>query len=513
MHRATAKDEQTVRSILVKLVDSLPNGAAAAILPGGGAAGELNKWFGRQFSSELLRSFAPVPFILLLFARFPSFVRCVALGGLLLGLRPGPAGAQAPARPVLASPPAAAPAVVSPRRLEDFLLLARQSSPLLRETANQVRQNALDSLVRARQNGVQVGGIGSALYYPSVTNNKGESVIGYDNAVTNGGNYAALAQATKPILNRFQLQNDYRILANQGQALRNTGRLSALDLRRSITDQFLTAYAAETQLSFSRSLLGQLRQQDGQLRQLVNAGIFKQTQYLSFYLSVRTQEVTVEQDRLVYRRELGTLRFLAGVADTALLTLEAPATPLRRPLAGLGAPSQYRYTLDSLRLLLDRRAVDAYYRPRVNAVLDAGLQSSSYLPLALARSVGFGGGLQLAVPLFDGHQRQLQYQRLALSEQSRRGYRQFLTVQRRQQYEQLEGLIRASDALLARIREQVRVAEALVGAARQQLATGDVAILDYLNLVTSYRTLQFSLTQAQTERLRSRFALDYLAEQ
>ena len=100
------------------------------------------------------------------------------------------------------------------------------------------------------------------------------------------------------------------------------------------------------------------------------------------------------------------------------------------------------------------------------------------------------------MPIFDGHQRQLQYQRIDLSEQSRRGYRQFLTVQRQQQYEQLEGLIRAADALLGRIREQVRVADALVGAARQQLATGDVAILDYLNLVTSYRTLQFSLTQA-----------------
>ncbi|GAC1593192.1 MAG: hypothetical protein NVS3B25_14720 [Hymenobacter sp.] len=428
----------------------------------------------------------------------------------MLGL---PAGAQTPERSPLTPLPAVAAAPASPRQLDDFLLVARQNSPLLRETANQVQQNRLDSLVRARQNGVQVGGIGSAIYYPSITNSKGENVFGYDNAVTNGGNYAALAQATKPILNRFQLQNDYRILASQGQVLRNRGRLSALDLRRSITDQFLTAYAAETQLAFSRSLLGQLRQQDAQLRQLVNGGIFKQTQYLSFYLSVRTQEVTVEQNQLAYRRELGTLRALAGVADTTLVALEAPTPPARRPLAGLTAPSQFRYTLDSLRLLLDRRAVDAFYRPKVSAVLDAGLQSSSYLPIALAHSIGFGGGLQLAVPIFDGHQRQLQYQRLALSEQSRRGYRQFLTVQRRQQYDQLEGLIRESDALLARIRGQVRVAEALVGAARQQLATGDVTILDYLNLVTSYRTLQFSLTQAETDRLRSRFALDYLAEQ
>ena len=448
-----------------------------------------------------------------LLTRLARLIRGLTLVGALLA-GPGAALAQTGTAPAVLAPlPAVTALPASPRRLDEFLLVARRSSPLLRATANQIGQNRIDSLVRARQNGVQVGGISSALYYPSITNSQGESVLGYDNAISNGGNYAAIAQATKPILNRFQLQNDYRIIANQGQMLRNNGRLSALDLRRNITDQFLMAYAAETQLSFSRTLLTQLREQDTMLRQLVNGGIFKQTQYLSFYLSVRTQEVTVEQNRLAYRHELGTLRALAGVADTALITLEAPNPPSHRSLAGLLAPAQRQYTLDSLRLLLDHRAVDAYYRPRVSAVFDGGLQSSSYLPVALAHSVGIGGGLQLTVPIFDGHQRQLQYQRIALSERSRSGYRQFITVQRRQQYEQLEGLIRDSDALLGRIRKQLRVAEALVGAARQQLATGDVTILDYLNLVTSYRTLQFSLTQAQTDQLRSRFALDYLAEQ
>ena len=441
----------------------------------------------------------------------------MALLAVLLVVSARPARAQAvPAPPVLSSAPTVAAPPASPRRLGDFLLLARQSSPLLRATANQVGQNRIDSLVRARQNGVQVGGIGAAVFYPSITkmvNGDKVQVLGYDNAISNGGNFAAFAQATKPLFNRFQLQNDYQIINSQGLVLRNSGRLSALDLRRSITDQYLTAFAAESQLRFSRTLLAELRKQDDILRQLVNGGIFKQTQYLSFYLSVRTQEVVVEQNRLAYRRELGTLRALTAVSDTTLISLETPTPPTHRPLAGLLAPAQRQYTLDSLRLLLDRRAVDAYYRPRVNAVFDGGLQSASFLPADLAHSVGIGAGLQLGVPIFDGHQRQLQYQRIELSERSRSGYRQFITVQRQQQYQQLEGLIRASDALLARIREQLRVADALVGAARQQLAIGDVAILDYLNLVTSYRTLQFSLTQAETDQLRSRFALDYLAEQ
>ena len=432
----------------------------------------------------------------------------VALG--LLGV--GAAQAQAP--PVLAPVPGAAALPASPRTLVDFVAVARQNSPQLREFGNQVGQNRLDSLRRKAQNGIQVVGTGAAVVYPVITNKStGETSLGYDQAITNGGNFVGIGQLSKPVFNRALLQNDYRILASQGAVLRNSGRLSALDLRRSVTDQFLTAYAAQSQLAFSRELLIQLRQQDKQLHQLVDAGIFKQTQYLSFYLSVRTQEVSVEQNRLTYRRELGTLRALAGVADTALVMLETPAAPPRRPLAGLLAPAQRQYTLDSLRLVLDRQAVDVSYRPRVSVVADAGLQSSSYMPQALGRSLGVSGGLLLSVPIFDGHQRQLQYQRIGLSEQSRRGYRQFISVQRQQQYSQLDGQIRAADALLGRIREQLRVAEALVGATRQQLATGEAQILDYLNIVTSYRTLQFTLTQAETDRLRSLYARDYLAEQ
>ncbi|AMJ66224.1 TolC family protein [Hymenobacter sp. PAMC 26628] len=439
--------------------------------------------------------------------------RWLAAGALVLGLGAGAARAQGAGQPTLGPLPAVAPAEpASLRALPDFLAVAYAQSPLLGDLRNQVLQNRLDSLRRKAQNGVQVAGIGAAVASPSITNSSGEQVIGYDQAVSNGGNYATFGQATKPVLNRFQLQTDYRILGNQGLVLRNTGRLSALDLRRSVTDQFLMAYAAQLQFDFSRTLLGQLRQQDQQLRQLVNAGVFKQTQYLSFYLSVHTQEVTVEQNRLGYRRELGTLRYLCGVADTALVALAVPGAPVRRPLAGLGSITQRQYTLDSLRYQLDRQAVDASYRPKLSAVLDAGIQSSQPGLLALGHSTGLGAGFLLALPIFDGHQRQLQYQRIDLGERSRRGYRQFLTVQRQQQYDQLGALIQASEALAARIREQLRVAEALVGAARQQLATGDVMILDYLNLVTSYRTLQFSLTQAETDRLRSQYALDYLAE-
>ena len=399
----------------------------------------------------------------------------------------------------------------APRRLADFVAVAQRNSPLLADLANQVRQNRLDSLRRAAQNGVQLNGIGAAVAYPTLTGPGGEARLGYDAAITNGGNYVALAQATKPVFNHQQLAVDYRILESQGLVLRNTRRLSALDVRRTIIDQFLTAYAAQSQWQFSQGLLTELRRQDDVLHRLVEGGVFKQTQYLSFYLSVRTQEVTAEQNQLAYRRELGNLRALAGVADTALVELAAPAPPAPRPLAGLAAPAQQQYTLDSLRLHLDRQAVAAAYRPKVSLVADAGWQSASYRPAALGRSTGLSGGLLLTLPIFDGHQRQLQLQRIDFGERSRQQYRTFLTTQRRQQYAQLRQQVRAADALLARISEQLRVAEALVGATRQQLATGEALILDYLTVLTSYRTLQFSQTQAETDRLRSLYALDLLS--
>ncbi|GAB3840428.1 TolC family protein [Hymenobacter jeollabukensis] len=399
------------------------------------------------------------------------------------------------------------------RTLDEFLTLARNTSPLLRDYAGQVAQNRIDSLRRAAQQRPQLTGNAAAVAAPIIRRRaNGEGGFGYDEAVSNGGNYAAFVGATQPVLGGPVLRNDYRILESQGLVLRNTRQLAGLDLRRSITDQFLTAFAAEQQWTYNQELLRTLNQQDALLRKLVNGGVYKQTQYLAFYASVRNQEVTTQQARLSYRRELGTLRYLAGAPDTALVLLDKPQPPTYRPLAGLGSITQRQYTLDSLRLRLDREAVDLTYRPRLNWVLDAGLQSANPAPLYLSHNVGFSGGLTLTVPIFDGHQRQLSYDRLRIAEQTRTGYRAFLTTQRRQQYQQLQGIAREADQLLASIRRQVGIAAALVDAGRQQLTTGDITILDYLQLVSSYRSLQFSLTQAETERLRNLYALDYLGE-
>jgi len=407
-------------------------------------------------------------------------------------------------RPVVAQLPSPPTPADSARRLEEFLQVARQNSPLLRDLRGQVVQNLIDSLRRVAQNRPYVGGTAAAVAAPAL------GAFGYDQAISNGGNYATVASATQPLFNHNILQNDYRTLSNQGQTLRNNGRLSALDLRRSVTDQFLTAYAAEQQLAFNRSLLAQLRQQDVLLRRLVNGGIYKQTQYLSYYLQIQTQEVTVQQSQLAYRRELGTLRYLCGITDTTLLPIAAPDPPARPTLAGLNSITQRQYTLDSLRIQLSRRTVGLSYRPRVSAVLDAGLQSAALL--TIGRRFGLSGGVLLTVPLFDGHQRQLAYQRLDVDEQVRRGYRTFLTAQRQQQYDQLLGQAQAAAALVTTIQRQLRVAQALVEAGRQQLATGDISILDYLQLITSTRSFQLSLTQAETDRLRTLYALDYLSE-
>ncbi|MCC3160167.1 TolC family protein [Hymenobacter sp. 15J16-1T3B] len=399
------------------------------------------------------------------------------------------------------------------RTLDEFLTLSRSTSPLLRDFAGQVAQNRLDSLRRRAQQRPQITGNGAAVAAPIIHRRpNGEGGFGYDEAVSNGGNYAAYVGATQPVLGGPVLRNDYRILESQGLVLRNNRQLAALDLRRTVTDQFLTAYAAEQQWTYNQELLRTLNQQDALLRKLVNGGVYKQTQYLAFYASVRNQEVTTQQARLTYRRELGTLRYLAGSGDTALVLLNKPQPPTHRTLAGLGSITQRQYTLDSLRLRLDREAVDLSYRPKLNWVLDAGLQSANPAPLYLTHNVGFSGGLTLTLPIFDGHQRQLSYERIRISEQIRTGYRAFLTTQRRQQYQQLEGLTRESDQLIASIRRQLGIAAALVDAGRQQLTTGDITILDYLQLVSSYRGFQFSLTQAETERLRNLFALDYLGE-
>jgi outer membrane protein TolC len=380
------------------------------------------------------------------------------------------------------------------RTLDQFIEQALSNSPLLKEYRNQSRVNQLDSLRIRAVYGPQVSGNSANMYAPTI---KG---YGYDNAVTNGALVSAVVGVNQQIVSRENLNTQFRTIQIQNESLGNTAKLTEQDIKRSVTSQYIQAYSDLEQVRFSREIITQLKKEEAVLRQLTERNVYKQSEYLTFLVTIKQQELTQRQSELQYRNDYAALNYLCGLSDTTAGNLAEP--PAR--LAGLPMPEQSsffrQFTLDSLMLANSRDLIAFNYRPKLSIFADGGYMSS--FAYQAYKNFGVSAGVNLTVPIYDGHQRKLQYNRLSLAEQTRLGYKDFFSRQYDQQLAQLRQQLNGTDNLMTEINAQVNYAESLIKVNAKLLETGDVRISDYIIAINGYLNARFLLIQNRVTRMQ-----------
>jgi outer membrane protein TolC len=118
------------------------------------------------------------------------------------------------------------------------------------------------------------------------------------------------------------------------------------------------------------------------------------------------------------------------------------------------------------------------------------------------KNFGTSFGINLTVPIYDGHQRKLRYSKLDIAERTRTGYRDFFTSQYNQQIAQLSQQLKATEELIGQINEQVKYSEALIDVNGKLLGTGDAKIADYILALSNYLNAKNLLTQNSITRLQ-----------
>ena len=108
----------------------------------------------------------------------------------------------------------------------------------------------------------------------------------------------------------------------------------------------------------------------------------------------------------------------------------------------------------------------------------------------------------MTVPIYDGHQRQIQYAKLDIAERTRSGYKDFFTRQYSQQIAQLMQQLRATEELIGQINDQLKYTEALITVNGKLLGTGDARIADYILALSNYLNAKNLLTQNNITRLQ-----------
>ena len=380
------------------------------------------------------------------------------------------------------------------RSLPYYLNTATRNSPLLKDLNNQKLSNLIDSLRIQASLKPQVNGSSTNSYAPTFGG------WGYDGAITNGANFSQLITVSKQFLPQANLQNQYEAIRLLNESLNISGRVSAQDLYKSITAQYITAYGNWQQIIFSTGMLNLLKKEELILKRLTEKGVYRQTDYLSFLVTIQQQEIQISQAKLQYQNDFSTLNYLTGVNDTLAVALDPPSIALSVVPEPESTIFYQQYRIDSLKLRNSDALIDFNYKPKINAYVDGGYVttfSDQYY-----KNFGTSFGLNVVVPIYDGKQRKLQHDKITISERTRQGYRDFFRKQYTQQVGQLAQQLRTTQQLIDQMNTQIKYTETLVEANRRLLETGDVRMADYIIAISNYLNAKNTIRQNNINKLQ-----------
>jgi Outer membrane protein len=389
----------------------------------------------------------------------------------------------------------------SAQTIDYFIKQGLQNSPLLKDYQNQINASTIDSLLVKAGQKPKVD-INAQVMYAPVYNH-----FGYDDASTNGGNYTGVVGVTQPFLNGKDLRNRYEAVDLQKRSFSNTYKISGNDLTKVITNQYLAAYADWSDLTFNQSFLKLMQDQKEILRKLVESGIYKQTDYLSLLIETQTQEIGLKQAASQYEKDIRLLYQVCGMPDTTHIELAQPHIQKKTFVNTVASPLFTQYKIDSLKVINSKTAVDMQYRPKLNWFADAGLLSTD--PSTLPQHFGYSVGVNFSIPLYDGKQRRLQYQKLDFTEDTRSNYERFFKKQYNQQVAQLNKDLAATQETLEQLRQQLKTSDELMTMVKALLNSGNISIIDFITAAKNYNTINRTVNQTQIKVLQIINELNY----
>jgi outer membrane protein TolC len=204
------------------------------------------------------------------------------------------------------------------RSLEFYLQAGLGNSPLLKDLKNQQRANLIDSMRILAGYLPQVNAVSSNSYAPTLGG------WGYDGAITNGSNFSQLVTVSKQLVSKENLKNQHEAVQLLNESLKTTGKITEQDLNKTITAQYISTYGNYLQYFFNKEVLQLFKKEQAILKSLTEKGIYRQTDYLSFLVTMQQQEILISQYKNIFQNDFSTLNYLCGIKDTSAVPLKKP---------------------------------------------------------------------------------------------------------------------------------------------------------------------------------------------
>lgn len=386
--------------------------------------------------------------------------------------------------------------------LDSYISVGLKNSPLLYDINNQKLSGKFDSLLVVAAYHPQINQMTQVMHPPS------GSGWGYDESITNGGNYSTIVSATQSLFNKKQISSQLQSLQLINQSLRINERITIIDLKKSITTQYLTAYNDFNQYQFNQSVVTLLQDELKTVKALVDKGVYLMTDLMNLQVMISSQKIAVTQSFIQLTNDLALLNFICGISDQSEIKLIKPEITLQNDFNPESSPLFTQFRIDSLKNVNNRQIIDLNYRPKIGVFADAGF--NAIVPENIPHNFGTSFGINFSVPIYDGKQRKLQYNKINLAENTRAYYRRYYSSQYKLQLNQLINQLKQTENLISDIAMQIKEQERLINLYQIEIEKGLVRFLDFMTVLNNYSTTKNTFLTAEMNRLQIVNQLNYL---
>jgi hypothetical protein len=319
---------------------------------------------------------------------------------------------------------------------------------------------------------------------------------GHDLAITDGGQYQALVSVKQPLLSGSKYKA-YESKADVSQRINsNIVSLTVHELEQLVGYQYILCLKAKQQAVNSLTLLDQITDQVMVMKKLVDNAVYKQTDLMILQIEAQNYEAEYKANISDYKTCLYDLNQVCGINDTTTVEL-ADINFVLAP--GTSGKSNFlvSYHLDSLNILADQAISELKYKPQLDLFADVGL-NAAYLPYL--KRTGISTGFALTWNIFDGHQRNIQREKSAIDLHTLEFEKQnFMTVNEINR-KKILNQINALDQRIAVSEKQAGQYDKLYDVYSKELASGDVSVMDFKNLVKDMAVKKQEIIQFRLEK-------------
>ena len=397
-----------------------------------------------------------------------------------------------------------------------FLNQAEKNSATIKENQNLLKIGDLQSeIIKAQNSGFLVNATSDVLFAPffdsngkaiEVTTTPSANAYGYDAGITNGGLYSAQINITKNLFNRTSVGN----LLLQNKVLNNSISLNSEDFRhnliKNITDSYIAIYQLQLQREFQIATISDFKNRLKVVELLVKKGILQQSDYLLLQLDIDTKQIELQQTSTNLEISKSQLQTMSGMQKVEINQIEIP---LVSALNFLDKPFiQKKFENDSLQIMANQKVFENQYKPQISLYGNAGLNAVEITDMY--RKIGASAGVRLSIPIYDGHQRKVNAQQNLLRTENLSSYKEISDLQRENNITQIITQISENEKALALLQNQQRKYEQILEIYKGKLVQGQISIVEYLNLMQTYRMSVYTNLQAQTNHWLLQSQLNYL---